>query len=109
MSELVLTDQNFEAEVLKSDVPVLVDFFATWCGPCKIQGPIVAELAGELAGQAVKVATLDVDAAPQTAQRFQVMSIPTLMIFKGGAPVEQMVGLHSKEDLKVKLQKVMGV
>ncbi len=98
------TDANFEAEVLKSDKPVLVDFFADWCGPCKMQGPIVAEVAEEI-GSVAKVGKLDVDANPETAQKFEVMSIPTLIIFKGGKAVETMVGLQPKESLTAKLKK----
>ncbi|MEK7139107.1 MAG: thioredoxin [Patescibacteria group bacterium] len=107
MAELHLTNDNFDAEVLQSPVPVLVDFFAVWCGPCKVQGPIVAELAGELAGQPVKVAKLDVDEARDVAAKYTVMSIPTLIIFKDGQPVETMVGLRTKDDLKAKLQSLM--
>jgi len=104
MSELILTADNFDTEVLQSKVPVLVDFYATWCGPCKIQGPIIAELAADLAGAAVKIAKLDIDAVSAVAERFNVMSIPTLIIFNHGQPVETMVGLRNKEDLKAKLQ-----
>jgi len=108
MSEINLTDDNFEAEVLKSDVPVLVDFYAVWCGPCKMQGPIVTELAEEMAGQPVKIAKLDVDQAPKAAQQFGVQSIPTLIIFKGGKSVETFVGLQPKETLRAKLEKLMA-
>lgn len=104
MSELILTNDNFEAEVLQVQVPVLVDFYAIWCGPCKIQGPIIAELAADMAGASVKIAKLDIDQAPAVAERFGVMSIPTLIIFKNGKPVETMVGLRNKDDLKAKLQ-----
>ncbi len=108
MSEIILTDDNFTAEVLQSKDPVLVDFFAVWCGPCKMQGPIVDELATELAGQAVKIAKLDVDAAGQTAMKYGVQSIPTLIIFKDGQPVDTMIGLQPKEVLKAKLEKLMA-
>ncbi|MBP6943190.1 MAG: thioredoxin [Candidatus Buchananbacteria bacterium] len=103
MSERVFTDANFEAEVLKSDKPVLVDFYAEWCGPCKLQDPIVEEVAEALGDTAV-VGKLDVD-ANTVAQRYGVMSIPTLMIFKNGEPVETMVGVHTKEALVEKLKK----
>jgi thioredoxin 1 len=103
MSEVIFTDANFEMEVLKSDQPVLVDFFANWCGPCKMQGPIVEAVAKELAGR-VKVGKLDVDANPLMAEKFEVMSIPTLIVFKGGQPAEVMTGLQSKENLISKLQ-----
>ena len=92
----VITAQNFDAEVLKSDKPVLVDFWATWCGPCMRQGPIVEALAEE--GYAV--GKVDVDQEPGLAQQFQVMSIPTLIIFKDGREVNRLVGLTPKEKLK---------
>lgn len=107
MSELNLNDQNFEGEVLKSDVPVLVDFWAPWCGPCKMQGPIIEELAKTMEGKSVKIAKLNVDEAPISASKFQIMSIPTIMIFKGGKPVDQMVGVQDKTTLENKLAKVM--
>jgi len=96
---LHLNDENFESEVIKSEVPVLVDFYAEWCGPCKMQGPIIEELATELDGQPYKVAKVDVDKATATAERFGIMSIPTLVFFKNGAAVETVHGLHSKESL----------
>ncbi|MCI6004057.1 MAG: thioredoxin [Blautia sp.] len=92
----VITAQNFDAEVLKSEKPVLVDFWATWCGPCMRQGPIVEALAEE--GYAV--GKVDVDQEPGLAQQFQVMSIPTLIIFKDGREVNRLVGLTPKEKLK---------
>lgn len=104
MSELIFNDSNFESEVLGSDIPVLVDFFATWCGPCRMQGPIVEELANEMSGKA-KVGKLDVDGAPQTAQKYQVMSIPTLLVFKSGELKATLVGLQTKESLKAELEK----
>jgi len=98
MSDIVVTDQNFDGEVLKSDIPVLVDFWAVWCGPCRVQGPIVEELASEMAGK-VRVGKLNVDENPNTAMQFNVMSIPTLIIFKGGQAVKQFIGVTSKETL----------
>jgi len=95
---LILTDDNFEGEVLKADLPVLVDFFAQWCPPCQMQGPIVEELAKEVEGK-VKVVKVDVDRAPQTSQKYNVMSIPTLILFKNGQVVKQMVGFRGKEEL----------
>lgn len=92
----VFTLQNFEEEVLKSDKPVLVDFWATWCGPCRRQGPIVEELAEE--GYAV--GKVDVDQEMELAQRYQVMSIPTLIVFKNGKEDARIVGLTPKEKLK---------
>ena len=96
----VITAQNFEAEVLKSEKPVLVDFWATWCGPCMRQGPIVEALAEE--GYAV--GKVDVDQEPGLAQQFQVMSIPTLIIFKEGKEVNRLIGLTPKEKLKSLLE-----
>ncbi|OGL73324.1 thioredoxin [Candidatus Uhrbacteria bacterium RIFCSPHIGHO2_02_FULL_57_19] len=101
MSEIILTDANFDAEVLKSATPVLVDFWAPWCGPCQVQGPIVEGLAGEMSS--VKIGKLNVDENPAIAQRYNIMSIPTLMIFKGGQVAEQLVGVTQKAKLKEKL------
>ena len=98
----VITAQNFEAEVLKSEKPVLVDFWATWCGPYMRQGPIVEALAEE--GYAV--GKVDVDQEPGLAQQFQVMSIPTLIIFKEGKEVNRLIGLTPKEKLKSLLESV---
>lgn len=106
MSEIMITDTNFEAEVLKSEMPVLVDFFAEWCGPCRMQGPIVEELAGEMSGKA-KVAKLNVDNAPATSQKYGVMSIPTIIIFKGGEAKQTLIGLQTKETLKAELSKLV--
>jgi len=105
MADIKITDQNFETEVLKSDKPVLVDFWAEWCGPCRMQGPIVEEVAETMEGKA-RVGKLNVDENPQTAQKFQVMSIPTLMIFKGGKVIKQFIGVQSKDTLVGELQKV---
>jgi thioredoxin 1 len=102
--ELVLTDQNFEAEVLKSDKPVLVDFWAPWCGPCLAMGPIIEELAKEFDGKA-KVGKINVDENSKTAQEFSIMSIPALKIFKGGKVVQEFVGMQAKETLKEALEK----
>ena len=96
MSVIHLTKENFEQEVMHSEVPVLVDFWATWCGPCMRQGPIVEELGEE--GYAV--GKLDVDQNMELAQQFRVMSIPTLIIFKNGAEAHRLVGLTDKEELK---------
>ena len=89
------TDQNFDAEVLKSDGPVLVDFWAEWCGPCVRLGPTIAELADELAGKA-KIGKLNVDENPAVAQKYKVMSIPTVMIFKKGEVSKALIGLQPK-------------
>jgi len=93
-----LTDGTFEQEVLKSDVPVLVDFWATWCGPCRHVAPVVEELAGEFDGKA-KVAKVDVDECPGVAGDYGVSSIPTLILFKGGEEVERIVGAQPKSIL----------
>lgn len=102
-----LTDQNFASEVLKSDIPVLVDFFATWCGPCKAMSPIIDELAGAYDGK-VKICKLDVDQSQEASQKYSVQSIPTLLFFKGGENVDSLVGLQSKEKLEEKLNSLIG-
>jgi len=104
MSEVIFTDANFEAEALKSDKVVLVDFFAAWCGPCKMQGPIIEELAKEI-GDKAKVGAMDVDANPATAGKYNVMSIPTLIVFKNGEVKNTMMGLQGKEQLKAEIEK----
>ena len=105
MAEVVVTDSNFNAEVLQSSLPVLVDFWAVWCGPCQVQGPIVEELAKELDGK-TKVGKMDVDQNPQTAQKFGIMSIPTILIFKSGTVVKQFIGVQSKGTLLSELNKL---
>lgn len=108
MSEHVFTDDNFEKEVLESKKPVLVDLYADWCGPCKILSPLIEELAKEYKGKGIKIGKLNVDGSPDTATKYHVMSIPTLLFFKDGEVVEQMVGVQSKEDLKKKIEEVIG-
>ncbi len=103
---LTVTDTNFKQEVLDSDVPVLVDFWASWCSPCKMIAPIVEELAGEYEGR-VKVAKVDVDANPVTPGMFGIMSIPTLMVFRDGKAAERIVGYQPKQSLKAKLDAVL--
>ena len=93
-----LTDTNFDAEVLKSDVPVLVDFTATWCGPCKVLAPVVEKLADEFAGK-YKVGKLDIDDAPGVTQKYGVRGVPTVIVFKGGERKGQHVGVTNKETL----------
>ncbi len=98
MGDIKITDQTFEQAVLKSDKPVLVDFWAVWCGPCQMQGPIVEDVAKTMEGKAV-VGKVNVDENPGVAGKYGVMSIPTLIIFKGGQPVKQFVGAQSKDIL----------
>ncbi len=99
MAEITLANQNFETEVINSDKPVLVDFWATWCGPCMMMGPVVAELAEELQGQ-LKVGKVNVDENPELAQQYGIMSIPCFILFKNGKPVATTIGGCSKDDLK---------
>lgn len=99
---LQFTDANFETEVLQSETPVLVDFWAPWCGPCQILGPTVEALAEEM--KDVKIGKLNVDENPGTASKYSVMSIPSIKIFKGGDVVKEMVGVQSKEALQSALQ-----
>ncbi|WP_059049487.1 thioredoxin [Paenibacillus senegalimassiliensis] len=103
MAIVNVTDQSFNNEI-EGQAPVLVDFWAPWCGPCKMIAPILEELSGEV-GDAVKIAKLNVDDNPETASRFGVMSIPTLILFKDGQPVDKIVGLNSKDTLKNLLAK----
>lgn len=103
MAVIEITEENFEAEVLKSDLPVLVDFWAVWCGPCQMQGPVIDELAEELAG--VKFGKLNVDQNMSLAQKFRVMNIPTLLVFRNGEVAASAVGLQNKEGIK----KLLGV
>lgn len=95
MKEINLTNANFEAEVMQSDKPVLIDFYATWCGPCQMVAPLVAEIAAE--NDSCKVCKVDVDAAPELAQRFGVSSIPTLVVIKNGQLTAKTVGAKPKE------------
>jgi thioredoxin 1 len=103
---LEINVDNFEAEVLNSDVPVLVDFWAPWCGPCKMLGPVVEELASDFEGKA-KVAKINVDNNQELAAKFSVRGIPTVMVFKGGSSVESFVGVKSKDDLAKALNSAM--
>ena len=101
----ILTDASFQKEVLQSAVPVLVDFWAEWCGPCKMLGPVLEELAGEYVGR-VKVGKVNIDEHQKVASDYGIRAIPTLLLFKDGEVAEQIVGLRSKRDLKASLDKV---
>ena len=103
MAEITLTSSNFQAEVLESDKPVLVDFWATWCGPCRMVAPIVAQIAEEQEG-VVKVGKVNVDEEPGLAGRFGISSIPTLMVFKNGQLVNTAVGVRPKEQIEALLK-----
>lgn len=105
---LEFTDTNFQKEVLGSEQPVLVDFWAPWCGPCKTLGPILDELAEEMKDEPVKIGKLNVDENQVVPGGYGIMSIPTLIVFKGGQPVDQLVGLQSKDNLKAALTKAIG-
>ena len=101
-----VTDSSFETDVLKSDVPVLVDFWAPWCGPCRALAPVIDELAGEYEGK-VKVVKLNTDENPQKSVDFRINSIPTMIIFKEGKPVEMLVGALDKGKIAEALDKVL--
>lgn len=103
MAEIKLTDQNFEQEVLRADLPVLVDFWASWCGPCQMLAPVIAEIAEEYAGK-VKVGKVNVDEQPNLANRYGIASIPTVMLFKNGEVVNTSLGYRPKNDLETMLK-----
>jgi thioredoxin 1 len=105
-NEIQLTDENFEQEVVKSAQPVLVDFWAPWCGPCRMIGPVIEELAKEYAGK-VKVCKLNTDEAQDIAAKYQISAIPTILLFKDGKVVQQLVGLQPKEELKKHLDELI--
>ncbi len=106
MAEVTLTDKTFDREVLQSDIPVLVDFWAEWCGPCKMQNPILEDVEKEFTGK-VKIGKLNVDENPETAGKYSVMSIPTLLLFKKGEIVKQMIGVQSRETILNEFSKVL--
>ena len=103
MAEVVITKNNFESEVLKSNIPVLVDFWATWCGPCRMLAPIIEEIANENEGT-LKVGKVDVDEQSELAMKFGIMSIPTLILFKDGKPVAQSLGYKPKAQIEAMLK-----
>lgn len=102
-----ITDATFESEVLQSEKPVVVDFWATWCGPCKMIAPILEEVAGEM-GEKVKVTKLDVDSNSKTAGKYNIMSIPSLLFFRNGQVVDQVIGAIPKAQLVARLEKVLA-
>ena len=101
------TETNFQQEVVNSKTPVLVDFGATWCGPCRALAPIVEQLAVEYSGR-IKVGTVDIDQAPGLASQFGIMSVPTLIFFKAGQAKDKVIGLKPKADLKARIEKVLA-
>jgi thioredoxin 1 len=105
MSELNLIDTNFQSEIEEAKGLALVDFWAPWCGPCQIMGPVIEEIAGELKDQ-VKIAKVNVDENPKTSNKYSVMSIPTLIFYKDGKEVERLVGAHDKETILQKIDEL---
>lgn len=106
--EHIFNDANFKEEVLNSSVPVFVDFWATWCGPCQMMGPIVAELAEKYEGKNIKIGKCNADENGETAAAYNVMSIPNFTIFKNGEPVDQIVGGVPKEKLEEMIEKYIN-
>jgi thioredoxin len=104
---IVVTDESFSADVERSPLPVLVDAWAAWCGPCRMIAPVIDELAAEMAGR-VRVAKLNVDENPATAARFDLRSIPTLLVFKGGREVDRIVGVQPKSEISRRLEPLIA-
>src|ERR1700733_13796556 len=107
MADLTFTDKDFKAQVLESKTPVVVDFWAPWCGPCKMVSPIIEELAKEYEGKVI-VGKMNTDENQETAGQYSVMSIPTVMIFKNGKPVQAMVGAQGKQTYKTEIEKTLA-
>jgi thioredoxin 1 len=101
-----VTDTNFQAEVIESDTPVLVDFWAPWCGPCRVVAPVLEEIAGER--EDLRIVKLNVDENQQTAAAFEVLSIPTLILFKAGQPVKKVIGAYPKKRLEAELEPALA-
>jgi thioredoxin 1 len=102
-----VTDGSFQAEVIESDVPVLVDFWAPWCGPCRMVAPVLEEIAGER-GEQLKIVKLNIDENQNTAAAFEVLSIPTLILFRGGVPTKKVVGAYPKKKLEAELEPALA-
>jgi thioredoxin 1 len=107
MTEIQLTDASFDQEVIKSQQPVLVDFWAPWCGPCRMLAPVIEEIASEYAGK-IRVAKINTDDHPNAAARYKISAIPTMLFFKEGKVVEQLVGVHSKTEIKKTLDTLVA-
>ncbi|MBT3407439.1 thioredoxin [archaeon] len=107
MAEINITSENYEAEVKNSDIPVIVDFWAEWCGPCKMMGPVFAELSEEYTGK-LKFAKVDTESQPDVAGQHQIRGIPCLIVFNKGEEVDRIVGFAPKEAMKEKIEKVLG-
>lgn len=104
---ITVTDANFSAEVEQSPMPILVDMWAPWCGPCRILAPVIEQLANEMAGR-VRIGKLNVDENPVTAERFNVRGIPALLVFKGGGEIDRMVGVQPKAEIVRRLERAIG-